>query len=160
MGATPLPPGQLSEFPFVTSHAVDWADQDAFRHVNHKVFLAWMEENRLAFFSSFDLWQPDINDGIGIILGSVSCNYRRPVNYPDRVHVGIRVIRLGTRSISVQQVIWSAAAAALVADGESTVVVYDYRVGRSAPISEATRTKLSATIPGSCVSEPEALPTS
>jgi acyl-CoA thioester hydrolase len=141
-------PSDLSGFHFITKCDVNWADQDALRHVNHKVFLGWMESNRVAYFDRLGLWSGDPAGGIGIILAAVSCNYRLPVSYPDRVSVGLKVVKTGTRSIGMRQAIFSQKANAIAAESESTVVVYDYRINQSCAIPDAVRKLLDTVMKG------------
>jgi acyl-CoA thioester hydrolase len=108
-----------------------------------------MESNRVAFFRELGLWSDDPAGGIGIILAAISCNYRIPVTYPDTVHVGTSVKKVGSRSIGMRQVVFSEKAQAIVADSESTVVVYDYQLAQSCAIPEGLREALSGHKAGS-----------
>lgn len=137
-------PAALSAFRFITSSVVNWADQDAMQHVNHKVFLGWLESNRVAYFERLGLWSEDVIDGVGIILAAVSCHYRLPLSYPDRVHIGFGVVKIGTRSIGMRQSVFSEKANAIAAESDSTVVVYDYRLGKSCAIPMGVREALTA----------------
>jgi acyl-CoA thioester hydrolase len=141
-------PAALAGYQFITQYEVDWADQDALNHVNHKVFLGWMESNRVAYFGRLGLWAGDPNGGLGIILAAISCNYRQPVSYPDRVYIGFSVVKLGTRSIGMHQAVFSQKANVIAADSESTVVVYDYRLGQSCAIPESVRKLLTSVTNG------------
>jgi acyl-CoA thioester hydrolase len=134
----------LASFHFVTTAVVNWADQDPLQHVNHKVFLGWMESNRVAYFERIGLWSDNPTGGVGIILAAICCNYRMPLSYPDRVHIGIAVTKIGTRSIGMRQVVFSEKAYGIAADSESTVVVYDYGQGQSCAIPEVVREALKA----------------
>ena len=39
------------------------------------------------------------NERIGPILATVANNYRRQISYPDTVHIGVRITRIGRSSI-------------------------------------------------------------
>jgi acyl-CoA thioester hydrolase len=139
-------PAALSAYHFLTTASVNWADQDALKHVNHKVFLGWMESNRVAYFERLGLWLDDPTVGVGIILAAISCNYRLTVSYPDRVHIGLSISKLGSSSIGMRQAIYSERANAIVADSDSTVVVFDYRLGKSCPIPNELRAALTTAL--------------
>ena len=39
--------------------------------------------------------------GLGPILATINCNYRQPLNYPDTVHIGTRVTKIGNSSLTI-----------------------------------------------------------
>ena len=83
----------LANYPVVIKVPVQWGDQDAFGHVNNTVPHRWFESVRIELFGRIGLLESLKERRIGPILAAVSCNYRRQINFPDTVHVGIRVAR-------------------------------------------------------------------
>ncbi len=67
------------------------------------------------------------NERIGPILASVANDYRRQITYPDRVHIGVRITRIGRSSMDMEHKIFSQNDHALAAEGTSTLVVFDYQ---------------------------------
>ena len=122
----------LSIYHVVIELPVLWGDEDAFGHVNNTVYLRWCESARVAYLQRIGLWQWDRGDGIGPILASISFDYKRPVNYPDTVRIGVRVVRIGNSSFRMDHLITSQASGAVVASAESTMVAFDYR--NNAPV--------------------------
>lgn len=129
----------VSDFPVVTTLPVQWGDQDAFQHVNNTVYLRWCESGRIAYLMQTGLDGPSEQNPIGPILAALSCNFRRPVTYPDQVRIGTRVTRLGGSSLTMEHVIVSESQQAVVADASSTLVVFDYRGQTSQPIPQEFR---------------------
>ncbi len=129
----------LADYPVVASVVVQWGDQDAFGHVNNTVFLRWFEVGRIAYFSDIRMMHDAQGAARGPILAAVTCNFRRQVTFPDEVRIGSRVARIGTSSIVLEHVVASASRGAIVADGTSTIVNYDYNAGRSLPVTDALR---------------------
>lgn len=60
------------------------------------------------------------------------------------MQVGARVTRLGRSSLTMQHRVASETQDALVAEGESVVVLYDYRQHRSTPIDQPLRQQIAA----------------
>ena len=125
------PPEALAQFPTVIRLPVQWGDQDAFGHANNTVFFRWFESARIAYLERIGLGEKhagkaSLGIDLGPILAAISCNYRKQIKYPDTVLVGARVARIGRSSLSMQHMVWSEAHQAVAADGESTVVVFDY----------------------------------
>jgi acyl-CoA thioester hydrolase len=72
--------------------------------------------------------------GIGPILASTRCDFRKPLNFPDTVSVGTRVGALeADRFVSHYRVV-SHKLKKVVADGEGLVVSFHYRKGKRADI--------------------------
>lgn len=129
----------LAEFSVVTELPVQWGDQDAFQHVNNTVYLRWCESGRIDYLMRTGLDGPTEQKPIGPILAAIHCNFRRPVTYPDQVRIGTRITRLGRSSVTMEHVIVSQSQQAVVADANSTLVVYDYRAQSSQPIPQVFR---------------------
>jgi acyl-CoA thioester hydrolase len=134
----------LAEFPVVISIPVQWGDQDAFGHVNNTVPHRWFESARIELFGRIGLLDLRKEQGIGPILAAVACDYRRQINFPDTVQVGIRVARVGRSSIGFEHAIVSEAQGAVVAEGTSTTVVFDYQAHKSHPVPETVRRAVEA----------------
>jgi acyl-CoA thioester hydrolase len=132
----------LSAYPVVIAVPVQWGDQDALQHVNNVVFLRWFESARIAYFRQLGMAVAG-RDQHGLILAAVHCDFQRPVTFPDTIHVGSRVTRIGRSSMDVAHAVWSSAQQAIVAQGHSTVVVYDYQHGKPLPVPNDLRTAIT-----------------
>jgi len=122
----------LTDFPVITILPVQWGDQDCFAHVNNTVYFRWCETARIEYFEQIGLPATPPGDGIGPILASIECNFRRPVKHPDTVAVGSRVTRIGNSSFQMEHHIASRRVKAIVAEASSTIVYLDY--GRHKPV--------------------------
>ncbi|HVX60465.1 MAG TPA: thioesterase family protein [Pirellulales bacterium] len=132
----------LAHFPAVIALPVQWGDQDAFLHVNNTVYLRWCESARIAYLDNVGLSDLMEREKIGPILAAITCNYRRPVTYPDTVRCGARISRLGRSSLTMEHRIYSEGQDCLVADAQSTLVVFDYNRQVSQPIPDDIRRKI------------------
>ncbi len=137
-------PPELAEFPVVSPWPVQWGDQDAFGHVNNTVFFRWIETARIVYLERIDLRETTPSQPLGPILASIECNYRRQVRFPDTIHTGVRVTRVGRSSCRMTHVLWSERQQAVVADGVATVVMFDYGKNASCPISRSIRENIAA----------------
>ena len=141
---SPTKPESLAGFPVVFSIPVQWGDQDAFGHVNNVVFFRWFESARIVYIREAGIVYSQGGTGIGPILATINCHYRRPVNYPDTVHVGARIRRIGRSSMTLEHAVYSEAQGQLVADGDSVVVLFDYTAGRPHRIPDDMRQAFEA----------------
>jgi acyl-CoA thioester hydrolase len=129
----------LAGYPVVITLPVQWGDMDAFAHVNNVVYFRWFESARIAYFERIGVMKHLSGEDLGPILASSSCDFRRPVVFPDTVRVGIRATRVGRTSIALEHRIVSERQQALAAEGTATTVWYDYAAGRPHPVPDGVR---------------------
>jgi len=119
---------------------VRWRDVDALGHVNHAVFLTYLEEGRDAFFAQV------LGDPIYVVV-RIEVDLRAEVRYPDRrVTVRIEVERLGTTSLTTRETILTPAGE-VAAEARVVTVRWDADHGKPVPFSEAERALLAARLP-------------
>jgi acyl-CoA thioester hydrolase len=135
----------LSKFRHTIAMPLRWADLDALGHVNNAAYLTYLEQARIGYFRDLELWdgQPD---KIGLIMAKVVLEYKLPLFADDIVAVYTRCSRLGNRSFDTEQIIARSAKGGvqIVAQGTITLVVFDYRTNKSAPIPDDWRERLVA----------------
>lgn len=129
----------LVEFPMITEISVLWGDQDSFDHVNNVSYLRWCETGRVDYLRRIGLFPELPPKGLGPILASLTCHYRRQLKYPDTVEVGTRVSAIRNSSFRMDHLVVSRSLGEVAADVESTIVTVDYATGKSARVPEAVR---------------------
>ncbi|MBV9094822.1 MAG: acyl-CoA thioesterase [Streptosporangiaceae bacterium] len=121
---------------------VRWRDTDALGHVNHAVFLTYLEEGRDAFYAAALGSEPDY------VVARLEVDLRAEVRYPDqRVTVRIQVERLGTTSLTTREMILTSSGD-LAAEARVITVRWDRRRRQPIPFSPDERTRLSAAMSG------------
>ena len=117
---------------------VRWRDVDALGHVNHAVFLTYLEEGRDAFYA-----QILGRDPIYVVV-RIEIDLRAEVRYPDRkVTVRIEVERVGTTSLTTRETILTPAGE-VAAQARVVSVRWDAGGGKPVPFTEAERAQLAA----------------
>jgi acyl-CoA thioester hydrolase len=127
----------LSDFPVIIELPVLWGDMDAFQHVNNVVYFRYFESARVAYADRIALYQMQQATGIGPILAATSCDFLRPLRYPDSIRVGCRTVHLTEMEIRQEHAICSERQDRLVAIGTATVMAYDYRSLRRSTFPQA-----------------------
>jgi acyl-CoA thioester hydrolase len=120
-------------------HPVDvrWRDVDALGHVNHAVFLTYLEEGRDAFFS-----QTLGGDPIYVVV-RLEVDLCAEVRYSQRrVMVRIEVERLGTTSLTTRETVLTPSKE-VAAQARVVTVHWDPGLRRPVPFSEAERALLA-----------------
>ena len=84
-------------------------------------------------------------NGFGPILANFKINYRIPLKYPDKVYASARVKKngIGNSSFTIEYLMTSEKnGVATVADGESVIVIINYRDGSKMKIDEEIKNQL------------------
>jgi acyl-CoA thioester hydrolase len=132
-------PENLAEFHAVITLPVQWGEQDMFGHVNNAVYFRWFESARIAYLDQIGLSYFMEAPRIGPILAAIGCNYRRQLTFPDTVEIGSRITRIGRSSLTMTHGLWSQQQQAIIADGDSAIVVFNYDTQRSVPVPDEVR---------------------
>lgn len=133
---------------------VAWGEMDALGHVNNAVYFRYLESARVEFIRRLGWKAPEQGsghlgrEGVGFILQSVQCRFRRPVFYPDTLSVTSRLGDIGDDRFTLRHEILSRAQTEVVALGEGTIVTYDYAARAKVPLPQALRDILVAMLKG------------
>ena len=135
---------KLTNFRTITCLPVQWGDQDAFGHVNNVVYFRWFESARIDLLNACPSQVSMSGSGLGPILASIKCDYKRQLRFPDTVCVGSRISRVGRSSADISHAVFSSVQGEIVAEGVSVIVVFDYTTQRVTRIPDDLRLKFEA----------------
>jgi len=134
----------MPEFHFFYAVEVRYGDLDAQRHVNNAKYLTYMEQARLEYVRHLGLWDGESFAELGMIVAEVQITYRAPIHFGQPVRVGVRVSRLGNKSMLWEYSIENAQDGNILATATSVQVAYDYQAGSSMPVPERWRKAIAA----------------
>lgn len=132
------------QFPFNVERHIEWADMDAYQHVNNTMYFRYFEKVRFDYFEANGLAKSVAEQQIGPILASTQCRFKIPLNYPDTVIVGTYITDLEEDRFLMKYGIYSLEHNRVAAEGDGLIVCYDYSKGKKAAIPEAIFAKLQA----------------
>jgi acyl-CoA thioester hydrolase len=119
---------------------IRWRDVDALGHVNHAVFLTYLEEGRDAFYAQV------LGSDPLYVVARIEIDLRAEVRYPDRrVTVRIEAERLGTTSLTTRETILTPSGE-ISARARVITVRWDAERRKPVPFSAAERAQLTAAI--------------
>jgi acyl-CoA thioester hydrolase len=116
---------------------------DAFGHVNNIIFFRYFESARIAYLDAIGFRGDAGAGGVGPILASTHCRFRRPLAYPDTVRVGARSTEVGSDRFTMAYVIVSEALGEAAAEGGGVIVAYDYASGRKTMLPDDVRLRIA-----------------
>lgn len=116
---------------------VAWGDMDALGHVNNAVYFRYMESARVAFLLWAGVDRLRMDSGIGVILQSAQCRFRRPVVYPDTLVISSKVTGIEADRFTLEHELRSNARGEVAAIGFGVIVAYDYAASRKTTLPES-----------------------
>jgi acyl-CoA thioester hydrolase len=132
----------VAGFPVVVELPVVWGEMDSYRHVNNVVYFRWMETARVEYCRALDWFEFERQTGVGPILQATQARFRKPLTYPDRVLVTARMLSLGEDRFTVEHRVVSRNLQAVAAEGQGTIVTFDYAQGKKVPIPAELRRRI------------------
>jgi acyl-CoA thioester hydrolase len=134
----------MSEFRFYHPIQVRFSDLDTQWHVNNARYLTFFEDARLSYLKKLGLFDGRSFHDLHIIVANININYLAAIHPDQKVIVGLRVSRLGNKSMTFLTQIEDQETGKAMARAETTMVAYDYTNQQSIPISQEWRKKISA----------------
>lgn len=124
---------------YTTDIEVRYRDLDAMGHVNNAVYVTYLEHARASYF--VDVLDVDI-ERPGMVVASLSIQYRKPVHLGDEVTVAVETTDIGTSSFTMEYEV--RVNGEVAATAESVQVTIDEETGDSRPIPDAYREQIEA----------------
>jgi len=126
-------------FAVIYSQQVEWGDMDSFGHVNNVVYYTYAQNARIHYNSQLNLF----NKNTFSVMAASSCQYFKPVVYPDTLWIGVRIKKIGNASLIHEYTYYSTAMNTIVASGESVLVYLDKATGQKKNIDETKKAAIS-----------------
>ena len=133
-------PEELAHYPIIHQQPIHWGEMDAFNHLNNVVYYRYAESARIGYLKALGMF----DGNMVTVLAQSSCQYLRPVIFPDILLLGVRCQRLGTTSIVIEYSYYSTAQAAIVATAEAVIVRLESNGQDKKPWTNEERERLLA----------------
>lgn len=130
------------QFPYVIEAKVEWADLDAFQHVNNTNYLRYFERIRMEYFQKYGFFAYMNEHNIGPILASTNCIFKAPLSYPDEILIGMGIQSIEPDRFNMLFAVYSDKFERIAAEGEGLIIYYDYGIGEKANIPDQFRSSV------------------
>lgn len=120
----------LKEFAVIYRQQVEWGDMDTFGHVNNVIYYTYAQNARIHYNSQLKLF----NENTFSVMASSSCQYFKPVTFPDVLWIGVKIRKIGNTSLVHEYTYYSVRLNEIVARGESVLVYLDKDTQQKKPI--------------------------
>ncbi len=135
-------PETRDRYPHFSAITTRWMDNDVYRHVNNVVYYSWFDTVVNRYLVTNGVLDIENSPVIGLVV-ETHCQYFSPVAFPDVVHAGLRVVRLGNTSVIYEIGIFRNDELRAAAQGGFVHVYVDRTSNRPVPLSPALRAALA-----------------
>src|SRR5690625_2313254 len=132
-----------SAFPHFCSIATRWMDADAYRHVNNVVYYSYFDTAVNEYLIEQGVLDVDQGAVIGLVVES-KCRYFSPINFPDKIQVGLRAGHIGNSSVRYELGVFIEGQEQAAAQGHFVHVYVDRASMRPTPLPQALRQAVTA----------------
>lgn len=124
--------------------ALQWGEMDAYGHANNTIYFRWFESARMEYFRRLGWPELERADGVGPILHSTRARFRAPLEWPDEVEIATSAVDVGADRFRMLYEVRSVKLDRVAAEGEGTIVAFDYRAKAKAALPEPIRARIAA----------------
>jgi len=118
-----------------------WMDNDVYGHVNNVVYYSYFDTVVNQYLIEQRVLDIETSRVIGLVI-ETRCNYFRSITFPDVVHAGLRVARLGNSSVRYEVGLFRNDDDEAAAQGHFVHVYVDRTTRRPTPLPTAMRAVL------------------
>ena len=132
---------QRSDFDYWSTINTRWRDMDALGHLNHAIYLEYMETARVDVYIQlgFSGVRKDMDEST--ILGSMDVHYLSQVKHPASLDVGHRICRVGSKSFDFLAAIFLENKEKPVCSALFKMVAFNYDSNKAIPVPDLIREK-------------------
>ncbi|GJJ14607.1 hypothetical protein Clacol_008873 [Clathrus columnatus] len=89
------------DYPYFMSHQTRWSDNDQYGHINNSIYQHYYDTIINAYLIKFCGLDPLTSPTIGLAIAT-SSQYFKPLSFPQKLDLGLRVNKLGTSSVTYE----------------------------------------------------------
>lgn len=129
-----------------TEITIRFADCDPMGHTNNAKYFTYMEQARVTLFKDvfkLEPGKPIVPEHFPFILAEISCRFLKPTYVDETLIIEAKITEIKNSSFLIGYEFKDKKTSDLVATGKSVQVWFDYKSGKSKPIPEDYRNKLT-----------------
>lgn len=124
----------MEKFLFTHRMEVRYSDLDAQWHMNNARYLSFFEQGRFAYLIHLGLWDGRSFLDLKSIIADIHITFIAPVSLTTSVVAGVKVTRIGNKSLTFHQELADAETGEVFSRCETVIVTFDYHTQLSIPV--------------------------
>ena len=135
---SPEPRSAFRHFAVLTTR---WMDNDIYGHINNVQYYSFFDTVVNGYLMAQGALDPENSAVIGLVV-ETKCSYFDSLSFPESVHAGLRVARLGASSVRYEIGLFRAESDAAAAQGHFIHVYVDRATRRPTALPDALKRAL------------------
>lgn len=135
----------MSAYKFLHPIEVRYGDLDPQGHVNNARHLTYFEQARVQYLIELGLFGREQSFmEVGVVIADIHIRYHAPIHYHHTIQAGVRTVKIGNKSIIMEQCLLNAGTQEQMASGTVVMVTFDYQAMKSIQVPENWKNALIA----------------
>ena len=134
------------DYPHVLPLGTRWKDNDVYGHVNNVEYYSYFD----TVINAYLIREGGLDIHGGGVIGLCAeshCAFKAALAFPDEVHAGLRVRKLGNSSVTYEIGLYGETGTVLAAEGWFVHVFVDRETRRPAGVPDGVRAALQRLVP-------------
>lgn len=123
-----------SKYSHWTKVETRWRDMDAIGHINHAIYLTYMETSRVELLKNIGFSALTKETENSAILGGLEINYLMQASHPEVLEVGSFISRVGSKSYDVDSAIYRRNSNDLLCFAIFRMIAFNYKTNQTIQI--------------------------
>ena len=131
-----------TDFPHFLEIPTRWMDNDAYQHVNNVIYYSYFDTAVNRFLIDKGVLNIHADKIVGLVVDT-GCSFFSSISFPDTVHVGVRIAKLGNSSVRYELALYRNDEERPAAAGHFVHVYVDRERNQSVTIPDPVRAVLA-----------------
>lgn len=134
---------QRKNYRYFVDISTRWMDNDIYGHVNNVNYYSYFDTAANTFLINEGGLDIHRDDTVGFVVAS-SCEYKRPIAFPQQLEIGFRANKISNRSVEYGLAVFIKGESKAAACGRFTHVFVNKKSNKAVAIPEKIRNALTA----------------
>lgn len=131
------------KFNYTLPIQIRFSDIDAVGHINNNIYFSYFDLGKTTYFENMKASQVSWIEGF-IVIAHIESDFYSPVYYKESIVVDTKVIKIGTKSVTMLQQIRSVTTGEIKCRCKSVMVAYDAVLQTSMNIPDVWKNAIAA----------------
>ena len=122
---------------------IDWSEIDSFGHINNLAIMKYIQTARVGYLEEIGMMPLQEDTGIGPVMASTSCQFKKQLYYPGKVVVCSRIDHIKNTSFQMRHAVFNDAEE-LIAEAHDVIVMFNFGRNTKQPVPDIYRERIAA----------------
>lgn len=120
---------------------IDWSEIDLLGHINNLAIMKYIQTARIDFLEKLSMLPLSSETGLGPVLASTNCQFKKQLFYPGMVQVCSRIDQIKNTSFQMHHIVQDDTGDA-VAEAHDVIVMFNFNKNAKQAIPDIYRERI------------------